>query len=944
MDNWQLSGEQLQPLQPPPPNIVELVHQANYRDQAEQFLRRWFGPSAVDVEPEADGIATPYATVTCFHRDTGSGRSFTRPAAEADQLIGDVDRAGYLDGNWNVYVRCTTMSRLPGPTERGGASDTCQLPGLWVDLDEKDGVGPLDVARFEAALPLPVTAVTYSGGGWHLWVHFTQPVYGIPAAGKMARRWRYTVERCASQVGIKADSICSGDLARVMRLAGTPNVKPDRPRPMLCEFLTANWHQAISPEDADDALDDVVERPAWTAPLQPASSDLPGAQFSAAVPSLAVLQSMGGHDAWTDDEGLTYVMRPGKDRGGHAAVVYPDGHVAVYSSSWVGPGTRFPHVLNANSGEPGCVYNDSFRLLAHAFYGPEDAGYHEARTHVQSLGYGAGWQPGSDAEFDRLVSMLGPKSSAVELPPPPQPAAQLAPVQQPPMPMLPAPWAAGYLDPGEMLEAWGFNRRDAGSGNAASYGLLAADPMGRSVAWVYGDGGVTFEASATKVMPVISGTRYGWSDLLALALDTDGVLGFDDVEAARNLWARMVDPAQAFEGDDLICRLRRCVTGVEGVGHAVQVPRFPIATAAEISRRPKPPPLFMGRNDDARLVYDRKLNIVYGQAESGKTWLCAHMARHAVEVVGTNVLWLDLEEPGRAQVADRLSEMGALAATSEHVWCLDAPLPDIINVDYGKRTIDLGAMVELQAIIRNNGIGLVVIDSYGELAGSQDLDDNRKPDLAFLKTHVLTPLLQQTCIVLIDHTGHSTGAREAGSKFKRNTVDGTSLYVETVSPFRPGFSGSARIWAMKDRHANVYRRSHRMEGVQLPGDTKPMTRYCAGTMRMGPSPYGHQFVNLTLEAEAAAPAPVQPGAGGTTRGQAQDERLWAALASFPDATAPSETELVRVAKEDFGYELGYKGTQEILKIGLHAGTIVKQTGAHNSFKYKLTELGKERTR
>lgn len=248
--------------------------------------------------------------------------------------------------------------------------------------------------------------------------------------------------------------------------------------------------------------------------------------------------------------------------------------------------------------------------------------------------------------------------------------------------------------------------------------------------------------------------------------------------------------------------------------------------------------------DEAPLWYDKRLNIVFGQSESGKTWLCALAALDCIRRLRLKVLWLDAEEPGRPQIADRLVQLGASENELAMVICNSDIIPEMVTKKYGDRIVDHGLVNELVAMIKANDVGLVVIDSYGELAGSQDLDDDRQPDLSFLKTRVLAHIIKVACLVLIDHTGHTTGAREKGSKFKRNTTDGSSLFVETVQPFRPGKGGEARIWAMKDRHGGVYAAS-KLTPTMLPGETKTTERHFAGILKMSPKP-GTWNVDLSL--------------------------------------------------------------------------------------------------
>lgn len=920
--------------------IVELVHRRDVRGQTVEFLRRWFGPSAADVEPEQETPPVyPVAALWCAHRwrrtrdNAPENRTFSRPVVEAEYLIEDIDRAGLLNGEWNIYVRCTTLDVTPR-SGRGKGNDTCQLPGLWVDLDAKDGVTWPDVERFIAALPVPVTAVTATGGGWHLWVNFTEPIYGLPACGAAAARWRSTVQRCAKEVGIKADDACSGDLARVMRLVGTANVKAERPEPVLCEFLRSDWHLAVRPDDVLDMLDAAPMRLAKPTMLRPARSDRPGDQYSASVPMLAILEEMGGHSSWTDERnGDTYVMRPGKFKGCHGAVIYGnDGHAAFYSSSWVGPGTSYPHVLLALSGEDGCVYNDSFRLLAHSRYGPGNNGYSAAKEYVQSLGFEPAWLPDTDAKFDELVKRLHSSRTstaavAATLPAP----TMTAPAPVPFVPEPPPVWTDGYIMSGDILEAvWGFTSVGK-QGSDVGYSLLSADRSGAPVAWVSDDGMTTFGAEVPAVIPTVtSGIRYRWCDLLAMAVDVDRVLRADDLESARVFWSQLADPTLTFDDTGLAGRLRKCVTGVEGIGRALEESQWKFTDAWEISERPDFPPVYLARTDLVTFLYPNKLNTIFGASESGKTWLVALAVLQCVRILRQHVLWFDIEEPGRAQIAKRMRQLGATEAECRMVLCLDKLMPDIIQNEYGKRWADKRAMAELVKFITENEIGLVVFDSYSRLAGSQDLDDLQKKDVNFLADQVLTPLTQHCALVLIDHTGHTTGPREFGAKGKRDHTDGISLYLEQDRRFMPGQGGQARIWVMKDRHGMAWQHTLATM-VKLKGTVQEEQQHLAGVLRMtaGPGP-----VVLTFTPPGQADLPTVEGVVARAQGLPDDamtpgQCLAYVIRKHGGAVASQNALLAATRVEFTQYKTkAFKDALDVMI--LHGDVIMQKVGAQRS--------------
>ena len=111
------------------------------------------------------------------------------------------------------------------------------------------------------------------------------------------------------------------------------------------------------------------------------------------------------------------------------------------------------------------------------------------------------------------------------------------------------------------------------------------------------------------------------------------------------------------------------------------------------------PPAALERNDGATLLYEGRLNTVYGETSMGKTWV-AVMAAIAQLRRGGKVLWMDNEDRPRTLAerlaalratdligVDELAFVGGDLVSSETatgdalIWLSDSPLPALIVLD-----------------------------------------------------------------------------------------------------------------------------------------------------------------------------------------------------------------------------------------------------------------------
>jgi hypothetical protein len=119
--------------------------------------------------------------------------------------------------------------------KRRGADLACTFGSVWLDLDAKDFAGPEEglAVKFRlilkeltefcrtVGLPFPSTLV-WSGGGMH--------AYWLTAPAIAKEQWSPLsngLRNAAQQHGLPADLQCTTDAARVLRVPGTQNRKPE---------------------------------------------------------------------------------------------------------------------------------------------------------------------------------------------------------------------------------------------------------------------------------------------------------------------------------------------------------------------------------------------------------------------------------------------------------------------------------------------------------------------------------------------------------------------------------------------------------------------------------------------------------------------------------------------------------------------------------------------
>jgi Bifunctional DNA primase/polymerase, N-terminal/AAA domain len=213
---------------------------------------------------------------------------------------------------------------------------------------------------------------------------------------------------------------------------------------------------------------------------------------------------------------------------------------------------------------------------------------------------------------------------------------------------------------------------------------------------------------------------------------------------------------------------------------------------------PDPPaPTVLHRQDGHALFYAGQVNWIFGDPDSGKTWIALAACAEALKG-GQRVLVVDLDHNGLAATVTRLLDLGAP---------YDA-LRDREQFRYVEPE-DAAHLLRVVADARTWRPGVAVVDSVGELLPLLKLSSNAPDDFTSAHAQVLKPLAMVGAAVLaIDHLAKAADSRQqgpTGTNAKRRAVGGASIRVIISEPFAPGRGGACFLKVHKDRHGGLRR-------------------------------------------------------------------------------------------------------------------------------------------
>lgn len=228
-----------------------------------------------------------------------------------------------------------------------------------------------------------------------------------------------------------------------------------------------------------------------------------------------------------------------------------------------------------------------------------------------------------------------------------------------------------------------------------------------------------------------------------------------------------------------------------------------------------PRPTVLQRTDGIGLFYAGQNNYLFGEPESGKTFIALAAAVEALNTGGKATV-LDMDHNGIASVVTRLLDLGAD----------EDALSDLERFRY-KEPEDKEDLISTVKDLRSWRPDVAVLDSIGELLPLLGLNSNSPDDFTIAHTHVIKPLyLSGAAVISIDHLAKNPESKAqgpTGTGAKKRATGGSMLRVTVKESFTPGAGGSCYLNISKDRHGGL-------KASSPTGEKEPL----AGTFRLYP--------------------------------------------------------------------------------------------------------------
>lgn len=197
------------------------------------------------------------------------------------------------------------------------------------------------------------------------------------------------------------------------------------------------------------------------------------------------------------------------------------------------------------------------------------------------------------------------------------------------------------------------------------------------------------------------------------------------------------------------------------------------------------------RSDGAGLIYEGRVHSIYGESESGKSWI-AQIATAELLKSDQKVIYIDFESDA-LDIVNRLKNLGVSRANLLQYFTYIRP--------DGPRDVDDPYW---QDILEPKSAILIVIDGVTEsltMWGGETKDND-----AITRWMRIFPRTVATAsgaaVVLIDHitkNAETRGRFAIGGQAKLATIDGAAYLVEPLEALSPGRVGTLTMRVTKDR-------------------------------------------------------------------------------------------------------------------------------------------------
>ena len=201
----------------------------------------------------------------------------------------------------------------------------------------------------------------------------------------------------------------------------------------------------------------------------------------------------------------------------------------------------------------------------------------------------------------------------------------------------------------------------------------------------------------------------------------------------------------------------------------------------------KPLPALLQRSDGATLLYEGKVNFVFGSPSSGKSFFCEYVIGETL-MRGVRCLWWDFEDSPQTFLR-RANTMGMDIKAFWRDGLFKYIKDDMSDSDRAMREA-------MEWLSGGDGPGLVVVDAAESSGAPSDGADVRP----WLQKHLIPPKNLGNTVLVADHVGKHREGRPLGpigSQHKLAFMD-AGLYLEGT-PWTTKLDGFVKIVVHKDR-------------------------------------------------------------------------------------------------------------------------------------------------
>lgn len=224
-------------------------------------------------------------------------------------------------------------------------------------------------------------------------------------------------------------------------------------------------------------------------------------------------------------------------------------------------------------------------------------------------------------------------------------------------------------------------------------------------------------------------------------------------------------------------------------------------------------PTMLQRADGKSLIYPGKIHSIYGESESGKSFVMQALCATEI-MLGRKVIYIDFED-SPAEIVHRLRLFGA---------SIEQIRDGFTYVQPGESLSTLRAQHALRTLLTST-YSLCIIDGY-TTAMNMISPSNGSPEAQVTAFMSALPrrIVRHTkaAVITVDHVTKSKDSRgrfAVGSQEKLNQITGAGYSIEVVNMIAPGARGELVMRVTKDRigqvraNAGKYRSSDRTQEV-----------------------------------------------------------------------------------------------------------------------------------